>query len=320
MTALLDHLPQAVRTQLTRRSLWGTLPRPIAPAPAFGPGSPPLLAFSFDLDYQADTDALPGLLDLLAEAGVSATMFSIGRLVQDDPAPYRRAAEAGHEIGNHTWSHPDNPVLNPDREFWHLSEAEMVDEIGRAQDALERGAGRRPTTFRAPHFKDAWPLRAALAVFPELTCVSSALDSKCPRPTPYVPVDAPVAGDLSLHFPKRGAEADALLMLPLTACPGLRWSPFCSYSGIREPRNAAAGAGVLGPDEWERRWSTMLERAAPRGYASVYFDPLDVMRDDATRACFRRMIDAAQAGGWRLTTLAEVEAAWRPVVCGAVSP
>ena len=57
----------------------------------------------------------------------------------------------------------------------------------------------------------------------------------------------------------------------------------------------------------------MLDRAAGLRFASVYFDPLDVMRDDETRAAFRRMLVTALERGWDVTTLAEVERRWRPM-------
>ena len=326
MPTLADRLPQSLSTELSRRSLWGALPRPVQPAP----DGPPMLALSFDLDYREDTVALPPLVELLDRLSLPMTVFAIGRLVEADPVPYAEAAAAGHEIANHTWSHPDNPVLNPEREFWHLSEDEMAEEIGRCQDALETHVGARPTSFRSPHFKDAFRMMAALARFPEITCVSTALASKCPVPTPYLPATAPVAGELlSLHFAEqraaaRGAAPEAPrearggpLMVPLTPCPGMRWSPFCSYSAIRVPRDPTRGAGLLDVPEWERRWDRMLARAARRKFASVYFDPIDVMRDDETRAAFRRMLERAVGTGWRVATVAEVERAWREVVPGA---
>jgi len=309
LSLLTDSLPRPLATELTRRSLWGAVPRPRRPAPE----GPPLLALSFDNDYQADTDATPDLLDLVGEFDARMTIFAIGRLVEASPEPYREAVRRGHELGNHTWSHPDNPVLNPDREFWHLDLDEMRDEIGRCQHAVEAATGVRPTSFRSPHFKDAFRMMEALADFPEITCVSTALASKCPVPTPYAPANEAVAADLSLHFPAREPAAGTPLMVPLTPCPGMRWSPFCSYSAIRRPSDPSRGAGMLDVAEWERRWSVMLARAARRRFASVYFDAIDVMRDEETRSAFERMLDHAVRGGWCVTSIAEVERVWRPL-------
>jgi peptidoglycan/xylan/chitin deacetylase (PgdA/CDA1 family) len=277
------------------------------------PDGPPQIAFSFDLDYQADTDALPRLVRLCDDLGVSATMFCIGRLVEADPGPYRAAAEAGHEIANHTWSHPDNPVLNPDREFWDLDADAMADEIGRAQDMLERATGQRPCGFRSPHFKDAFPLRAALARFPEITYLSSALATRCPVPTPFFPARREAYGRHSLAYPATAAAPGDPLMIPLTACPGVRWSPFSSYLSIRRPANRSKGAGLHDLAGFARLWARMLEAERKRRFVSVYFDPLDVMRDAETEAVFRGMLVHALAQGWTLAPLRAVAARWRPV-------
>lgn len=295
--------PKWIQTELTKKSLWGYLPDKKS-----GEGIPQL-ALSFDLDYQKDSDCLNPLLDLLEEREVKSTLFSIGALVRQCPEPYRRAVEEGHEMGNHTETHPDNPVLNPDHEFWDLSVQEMIDEIGRCQDTLEELTGQRPTGFRSPHFKDAFRMMEALEHFPEINYVSTALASKCPEPTPYFPITKEDHGDLSLHYPAE--EGWSQLMIPLTPAPGLRWSPFCSYSSIRRPSNPAKGAGLQTVAEWERSWGEMLKRERKREFASVYFDPMDVMRDDETRVAFRSMLERAVSEGWEITTLKSVESCWR---------
>ncbi len=58
----------------------------------------------------------------------------------------------------------------------------------------------------------------------------------------------------------------------------------------------------------------MLARARVFCFASVYFDPMDVMRDAATASTFERMLNAAQEWGWQLAPLCEIEQRWRPVL------
>ena len=303
-----------VSAELSRRSLWGHVPRPSAPHPE----GPPLLALSFDLDYQEDTDALPALLRLAERVDAEMTLFSIGKLVDGDPGPYREVVAAGHEIGNHTWSHPDNPVLNPDQEFWDLSVEAMTKEIRRAQDIFDRELGVRPTGFRTPHFKDAPRMVEALGAVPEINYMSTALGSKTPLAVPYFPTERRFAGDQSLHYSSVDeTENRDELMIPLTPCPEHRWTPFCSYHGIRQLADPDTGAGMHGLAEWEDLWATMLDQCRPNGFASVYFDPMDVMRDDETTAAFERMLTTARNGGWRLTTCAEVADHWRSFLKGA---
>jgi peptidoglycan/xylan/chitin deacetylase (PgdA/CDA1 family) len=61
------------------------------------------VALTFDDGPTADTERI---LDILAERNVCATFFMIGRHVENLPQAARRVAAEGHEIGNHSYSHP----------------------------------------------------------------------------------------------------------------------------------------------------------------------------------------------------------------------
>lgn len=297
-----------LRDWTSRHYLMGAFQRG---APLAAPDGVRRVVLSFDLDYQRDTDLLPALLDLLAARGVRASFACIGRLVEADPSPYRRAVAEGHEIVNHTWSHPDNPVLAPDREFWHLSVREMQDEIGRAQDGFATLLGVRPRGFRSPHFKDAPRMLEALDAFPEIRWLSSTLSSGIPGGLPYYPVRDADVGPLAHRFTALDAyDNTSRLMLPLTACPEHRWSPFCSYDGLRAPPDAARGAGLHTPAGWEACWRRLLRERRVDGYVSTYFDPLDVVRDAPTTRLFDGMLAHALGEGWQITTLDEAARAW----------
>jgi hypothetical protein len=274
----LDRLP-VIGPQMRQRALWHFVPEKQK-------NGGKRIGLSFDLDYQADTDALPGLIELLGDVGATATMFSIGKLVEQDPAPYRRAADAGHEMGNHTHTHPDNPVLCPDREWWDLSPSEMAAEIEQSQDVIESATGKRPVGFRAPHFKTNTQ-QAAVLKEAGFSYVSDDLASKTPRPTPH--------------------EAGGLTQLPLSPCPGHRHVQFCSYISIRRPSNPAKMAGIHDVPTWQELWSRLL--AGSGGYVNVYFDPMDVMRDEETRTAFRAMLEEARGDGWAITSLDQLRAA-----------
>lgn len=69
----------------------------------------------------------PVILDILEEYGVKATFFMVGENVGYYPAAARAVVEAGHEIGNHTFSH---------RKFNRMSEHEMLDEIHACEQAI----------------------------------------------------------------------------------------------------------------------------------------------------------------------------------------
>jgi len=64
----------------------------------------PVVAMTFD-DGPHPTHT-PRLLDMLRERGLKATFYLIGNRVVQYPQIARRIADEGHEIGNHSWSHP----------------------------------------------------------------------------------------------------------------------------------------------------------------------------------------------------------------------
>jgi len=84
----------------------------------------------------------PRLLDMLRERGLKATFYVIGNRVVQYPQIARRIAEEGHEIGNHTWSHP---FLD------RLSDRAVTTEIDQTTNAIFQVTGRPPVTFRPPY-------------------------------------------------------------------------------------------------------------------------------------------------------------------------
>lgn len=82
------------------------------------------------------------ILDILAEHKISATFFLCGKNVERHPEIARRIVRDGHTIGNHTYSHPF--LFGRRRRF-------IAGEIDRAQEAIERITGVRPTLFRPPY-------------------------------------------------------------------------------------------------------------------------------------------------------------------------
>jgi len=92
--------------------------------------------------------ATPRVLDALAECGVMATFFVLGRHAERWPELVRRVADAGHQLGNHGWSH---------RKL-HLRSPRFVrEDLRRGTDAIADACGVRPRLFRAPHgFRAPW--------------------------------------------------------------------------------------------------------------------------------------------------------------------
>jgi peptidoglycan-N-acetylglucosamine deacetylase len=97
---------------------------------------------SLTFDDGPDPEVTPRVLDLLEAAGARATFFCIGRRAEAFPGLAAEIARRGHRVENHTYRHPNA--------FAFYLPPGLREEIGRAQDALERITGRRPRYFRPP--------------------------------------------------------------------------------------------------------------------------------------------------------------------------
>lgn len=83
------------------------------------------------------------ILDLFAEAQVSATFFTLGWVAKRNPAMIRRISDAGHEIASHGYDHAR--VFTFDREGF-------AQDIRLARQILEDASGQKITGYRAPSF------------------------------------------------------------------------------------------------------------------------------------------------------------------------
>ncbi len=121
----------------------------LAPSVHCGTGTRPAIALTFD---DGPSESTCELLEILARHGAFATFFQCGANVRRLPSVARAVAAAGHEIGNHTDTHP-LLALKPARFIY--------DELARAQEAIEHATGMRPHYFRAPYGARWFGLRTA---------------------------------------------------------------------------------------------------------------------------------------------------------------
>ena len=84
------------------------------------------------------------ILDILAEHDAHATFFVVGSVAGRRADLLRRMVAAGHEIGNHSWSHP---ALARD-----CDDDRVREELRRTNDELASILGVPPRRFRAPHY------------------------------------------------------------------------------------------------------------------------------------------------------------------------
>jgi cellulose synthase/poly-beta-1,6-N-acetylglucosamine synthase-like glycosyltransferase/peptidoglycan/xylan/chitin deacetylase (PgdA/CDA1 family)/spore germination protein YaaH len=102
--------------------------------------SPRRIALTFD--DGPDEKYTDAILDVLAAKGVKATFFVLGRNVIRNPNVLRRVYAEGHDIGNHTFSHPD---------LLQSSDGQIELELNATQRVLEAYLGIRSRLLRAPY-------------------------------------------------------------------------------------------------------------------------------------------------------------------------
>ena len=94
------------------------------------------------------------LLDVLAKHNVKATFFLIGKRIEKHPEIVERMIAEGHQIGNHTYSHPVLGFLPP---FYVQRQIERTDEL------LQRHGIAKDSVFRAPMLTRFLPVAYVLA-------------------------------------------------------------------------------------------------------------------------------------------------------------
>lgn len=82
------------------------------------------------------------ILEILKKYDAKATFFMLGSRVEYYPDAAKAVKLEGHEIGNHSWNHPDlskMPIAN------------ALEEINRTRDIIQKVTGEKPTVFRPPY-------------------------------------------------------------------------------------------------------------------------------------------------------------------------
>ena len=108
--------------------------------------APKKLAISFD--DGPDPEYTPRILDILKRFKVKATFFMIGQEAEDNVSVMQRVYREGHEIGNHTFTHPDISGISPKQVDLQLNLTERL---------FAAKLGVQPLYFRPPYSIDQEP-------------------------------------------------------------------------------------------------------------------------------------------------------------------
>lgn len=98
------------------------------------------VAISFDAAWGDEQTAQ--LLDILDQHKVKATFFLVGDWVDKFPDDVKMIAQKGHDVGNHSDTHPHMPQLGAD---------EAAKEITACNEKIKALTGKAPTLFRPPY-------------------------------------------------------------------------------------------------------------------------------------------------------------------------
>ena len=270
---------------------------------------------------------LPRFVELFAEAGVKATFFVVGADLGDDPEGRARLAALaadGHELANHSFTHPYDLVRRP--------RAVIAAEIDDAHAAIGACAGRAPVGFRAPGYT------VSGAVI-ELLCERAyRYDSSAFPAVPYYVAKALVMGVMrvagrpsgsvlgdprvlaaptSPYRPARGAPyrrgAAPLVELPMAVTPWLRL-PVIGTSLITVPeslRRRMVAAALRRPFfNLELHGIDLADAVADAFPSALIARQPDLRRSlDRKRAALRATLAEARACGATFRTLSEAAVA-----------
>ncbi len=107
---------------------------------------PNQVALSFD--DGPDPEWTPKILDILKQYNVKGTFFMIGEVAEDNVGVMQRVFREGHEIGNHTWFHPD---------ISEISNRQVDLELNLTERLFAAKLGVQPLYFRPPYSIDQEP-------------------------------------------------------------------------------------------------------------------------------------------------------------------
>ncbi|MFJ4923920.1 bifunctional polysaccharide deacetylase/glycosyltransferase family 2 protein [Streptomyces sp. NPDC088725] len=122
----------------------------------------------------------PKVLDVLKKYGAHATFFVTGTMTSRYPALVKRMVDEGHEVGVHTFSHPDLSFHSRSRIDWELTQNQL---------ALAGAAGIRSSLFRPPYSSfanamdnESWPVTQYIGNLGYITVLDSTDSEDWKRP------------------------------------------------------------------------------------------------------------------------------------------
>ena len=249
------------------------------------------LVLSFDCDFPADVQKLPALSGLLTGKGIRGSFAVVGQWVEKYPKEHRCLVEHGHEIINHTHTHPN--LRNDDYEFSRgpqftnrmfesLTLEERREELLRCHAAVKEVLGVEMTGCRLPHFGNLDPA--------EIYSVLDEIGYRFSSSAMAVLTDT-----YGVPFRTKAGVWE----LPVTGCPRHPYTAFDTWHCL-----VKNGGRHSRPGELAALLARALDLAQGLGaLAVVYFDPKDILGQDRLESMLE---DVAARDGLEVATCAQL--------------
>lgn len=218
--------------------------------------SKPYLTISFDCDLEEDIQAYSDLVAILGKQSIKASFAIVGKWVEQYPEEHKLLLREGHEIMNHTFTHPDNPYFNPNKRFNELRYEEQKREIQECDEVCRGLLNYRPVGFRTPHFGSLH----THSVYPILSELNYKYSSS-------------IVATRTKNFGMPYNE-NSITEFPLSPCPIYPFSCLQTWALYRAPRKQ-----YRNEREFLELFKEIIRLGQKSGaYLNFYFDPMDVVK------------------------------------------
>ena len=215
------------------------------------------LILSYDIDEESDIALLPKLLELLNKYGIKASFAVIGLLAKKNPELFNELLKNGHELINHTQTHPDSIEFNPDKHFHTIPSNERFIEIKQCHDTVKELFKYEMKGFRVPHF--------GYQFTPDIYESLEKLGYRFSSST--LAINTKTQG-----FPFR---QDNVWELPMICCPK---HPFCIFDTSHAFRSRFARHE---PEDYIRTFEHLISDGIKHNmFINLYQDPQDIDKFD----------------------------------------
>lgn len=245
------------------------------------------LTISFDCDYPRDAEALPAVLTMLDKYPFKTSFACVGHWIEKYPREHRLILEHGHEILNHTYSHPDNELLNPGRKFRTIPRAEKMEEIRRCHDICKEILHYEPRGCRIPHFRRLFT--------PEIYGILRELNYRYSSSTWTT-----ATSSNGLPF----TAAEGIIEFPLSTCPRHPFTVFDTWHSLNSNRLFYTLIHRSKKDYLALLRELIDIGINTNSYINIYIDPYDLVEMPE----FTRILDylKERAGRIRIATYEEI--------------